>query len=132
METYSNYAGYGTGDGRNEVAIIDPFVGRADRYHPSVTVMAEVLRKLGPAAAGGGTPGVTEWCINTCAVDPATKAVLADSEDGYLYRRDLTTNTIGRSIRLTQGIFEAYTPAAQAASGAVPAIQNAALFCVPQ
>jgi len=130
MVKYNNYAGSGTGDGINEVAIIDPFVGQADRYVPAVTVMAEVLRKAGPTAVGGATPGVTEWCINTCAVDPATKSVLANSEDGYLYRWDLTTNTFSERIKLTQGIFEAYTPTAVAADGSVLAIQNAVLFCV--
>ncbi len=130
MVKYNNYAGFGTGDGLNEVAIVDPFTGQADRYKPAVTVMAEVLRKVGPTAAGGGTPGVTEWCINTAAVDPATKSVLANSEDGYLYRWDLTTNTLSERIRLTQGIFEAYTPTAIAADGSVLAIQNAILFCV--
>lgn len=36
MVRYNNYAGYGTGDGQNEAAIIEAFVGRADRYRPGV------------------------------------------------------------------------------------------------
>lgn len=130
MVKYNNYLGSGSGDGVNEVAIIDPFQTQADRILPTVTVMAEVLRKAGPTPATGG--GITEWCINTCAVDVTKKSVLANSEDGYLYRWDLTTNTFSERIRLTQGIFEAYTPTAVAANGSVLAIQNAILFCVAQ
>ncbi|HEY2188128.1 MAG TPA: hypothetical protein VGH48_06150, partial [Caldimonas sp.] len=78
-----------------------------------------------------GTSGpVFEWCINTAAVDPATKSVLVNSEDGYLYRWDLVNNRFSQRIQLTSGVGEAYTPTAIGADGAVYAVNNAVLFSI--
>jgi hypothetical protein len=74
--------------------------------------------------------GVVEWCINTAAVDPFTKSILVNSEDGWLYRWDLTTNTLSQKVRLTSGLGESYTPTAIGADGTVYAINNAVLFAV--
>ena len=52
---------------------------------------------------------VREWCINSAAVDPFTKSVLANNEDGKLYRWDLTSNTLSETNTLTSGLGEAYT-----------------------
>ena len=41
-----------------------------------------------------------------------TAPILANSEDGKLYRWDLRTNTFTQKISLTGGIGEAYTPTA--------------------
>jgi hypothetical protein len=131
MCKYNNYLGTATGDGNNKIAIVDPNAGQADPILPAVTVMREVLTKSGPTPeAGEAPPAVREWCINTAAVDLATKSVVANSEDGVLYRWDLTTNTFTQSIRLTVGIGEAYTPTAIGADGAVLAINNAILFSI--
>jgi hypothetical protein len=65
-------------------------------------------------------------------VDPATNSILANSEDGRLYRWDLTTNTLIQAITLTTGIGEAYTPTLIGADGTVYAINNATLFAVGQ
>jgi hypothetical protein len=73
---------------------------------------------------------VREWCINTAVVDPATNSVLANSEDGKLYRWDLTTNTFTQVITLTAGLGEAYTPTLVGPDGTVYAINNATLFAV--
>ena len=52
--------------------------------------MKEVLTILGPdARRRAARRRSSEWCINTAAVDPATKSVLVNSEDGILYRWDL-------------------------------------------
>ena len=66
----------------------------------------------------------------SAAVDPVTKAVMANNEDGKLYRWDLTTNTLSEQVVLTEGIGEAYTPTVIGPNGIVYAINNAILFAV--
>src|ERR1700675_1129241 len=133
MTKYNNYAGAGTGDGKNRIAILDPNVTQHDPVLPATLVMKEVLTMLGVTPDNNGFPGaVREWCINTAAVDPATKSVIANSEDGKLYRWDLTTNTLSQSIRLTNGIGEAYTPTVIGPDGTVYAINGAILNAVGQ
>jgi hypothetical protein len=75
---------------------------------------------------------VKEWCINSAAIDPATRSVLANSEDGNLYRWDLTTNRLAERVALTAGVGEAYTPTTIGPDGTVFAINNAILFAVGQ
>ena len=60
----------------------------------------------------------------------ATKSILAGSEDGKLYRWDLTSNTLIQPVTLTSGIGEAYTPTIIGVDGIVFAINNATLFAV--
>jgi len=128
LTKYNNYAGTPSGDGRNRVAVLDPNAAQADPVIASVTVMQEVLTILGtttdPAAPAGG---VKEWCINTAAVDPATRSVLINSEDGYLYRWDLSANQFTQRIQMNNGVAQSYTPTAIGADGAVYAVNNAAL-----
>lgn len=125
MTKYNDYAGFGGGTGQNKLAILDP---NATQPGPgTTTVMKEVLTILGPTPDGSG---VREWCINTAAVDPATFSVLANSEDGRLYRWDLRTNTFTEALTLTDGIGEAYTPTLVGPDGTVYAINNATLFAV--
>jgi hypothetical protein len=126
---YNNYAGAGTGDGSNRVAVLDPNQAQADTIS-GIPVMKEVLTRLGPTAEPGVPGGVKEWCINTAAVDPLTNSILVNSEDGRLYRWDLPTNQFIESIALTSGIGEAYTPTTIGPDGAVYAINNAVLFSV--
>lgn len=129
MSKYNDYAGVGTGRGDNRIALLDPNATQADPVTPAVTVMREVLTIAGPTA-DGAAPAVKEWCINTAAVDPARKSILANSEDGWLYRWDLATNSFTQKVPLTNGIAESYTPTAIGADGKVYAINNAALFAV--
>jgi hypothetical protein len=129
MTKYNNYAGIGTGDGLNRLAILDPNAAQADPIG-GASVMREVLTILGPTPDADHPGGVREWCINTAAVDPATRSVLANSEDGKLYRWDLTTNTFTESVTLTPGIGEAYTPTVIGADGTVYAVNNGTLFAV--
>ena len=76
-------------------------------------------------------PGaVREWCINTAAIDPFTKSVIANSEDGKLYRWDLTTNKLSEVIALSGGIGEAYTPTATGRDGTVYGINDAVLSSI--
>jgi hypothetical protein len=133
MTKYNNYAGIGTGDGINKVAILDPNATEPDPIFPTTLVMNEVLTVKGvtPDPSFPTFPGaVREWCINTAAVDPARKSVLVNSEDGKLYRWDLTTNTLSEVIRLSSGIGEAYTPTVIGTDGTAFAINKAVLFAV--
>jgi hypothetical protein len=131
MSKYNNYAGLG-GDGVNKIAILDPNDTETDP-RTGATVMKEVLTIAGvtPDPEFPGLPGaVREWCINTAVVDPFTRSVLANSEDGNLYRWDLTTNTFTQVVNLTQGFGEAYTPTLVGVDGTAYAINNATLFAV--
>ena len=136
MTKYNNYASIGNGDGLNQIAILDPndsencpVTGSA-----SMQVMDEVKTILGqtpdPVYDQKYPGAVREWCINSAVVDPATDSVLAGSEDGKLYRWDLTTNSFTQVITLTTGLGEAYTPTLIGADGTVYAINNATLFAV--
>lgn len=129
MVKYNNYLGAGTGDGVNRIAVIDPNVSQADAIS-GLAIMREVLTIAGPTLEPGSTVAVKEWCINTAAVDPATKSILANNEDGYLYRWSLATNTFTQRIQLTSGFAESYTPTAIGADGAVYAVNNAVLFSI--
>ncbi len=130
MSKYNNYCGAGTGNGKNEIAILDPNATEHDPVLPSTLVMKEVLVHLGVTPDPDCPGGVTEWCINTAAIDPFTKSVMANSEDGNLYRWDLTTNTFTQVIKLSTGIGEAYTPTVIGADGTVYAINKAILDAV--
>jgi hypothetical protein len=78
MTKYNDYP-----TGLNKLAILDP---NATMNDPSFgTVMKEVLTISG-VTPDPVLPRVREWCINTAAVDPATDSILANSEDGSLYR----------------------------------------------
>ena len=91
--------------------------------------MREVLTILSPTQ-DGNTTGRTEWCINTMAVDTQRQSVLANNEDGVLYRWNLATNTLAQNIRITNGLGQAYTPTFVGADGGVYAIGNAILFAI--
>jgi hypothetical protein len=132
MTKYNNYAGLG-GDGVNKLAIVDPTATMTDPI-TGKTVMKEILTIAGVTPdlenIGSNPNAVREWCINTAVVDPNTGSVLANSEDGKLYRWDLSTNSFTQKITLTSGIGEAYTPTIIGADGTVFAINNATLFAV--
>ena len=129
MVKYNNYERAGSGNGMNEIAIIDPHISQDDEF-ANVKVMKEVITMLAPTPDPNVPGGFIEWCINTAAVDPFTKSVNVNSEDGYLYRWDLSTNALSEKIRLTSGLGESYTPTAVGADGKVYAINNAMLFAI--
>ena len=134
MTKYNNYANVSTGDGHNRIAILDPNAIESDPVIPTANVMQEVITTLGVTPDLENLqffPGaVREWCINTAAVDPFTKSVVVNSEDGKLYRWDLTTNRLAEVIRLSGGIGEAYTPTLIGADGTVYAINDAVLNAI--
>jgi hypothetical protein len=130
---YNNYAGAGTGDGANKMALLDPNASQPD-FISGIPVMKEVLTVLGPlpdpAHTGTFPNAVYEWCVNTTAFDPASGCALVNSEDGHLYRWDLTTNTLSQSVLLDGPRGQAYTPTVTGPTGIVFAINNAKIFAV--
>jgi hypothetical protein len=128
MTKYNNYQGVGTGDGVNKLAVLDPNAMMIDPI-TGACVMQEVLTITG-VTPDPVPPMVREWCINSAAVDPATDSILANSEDGTLYRWDLGTNSFTQSVNLTSPTSEAYTPTVIGVDGTVYAINNATLFAV--
>ena len=129
-QKYNNYVGVGSGTGLNQLAVLDPFASQADAIIPTMQVMKEVLTILGPTLDVGSTTARREWCINTMVADPARKSVIANNEDGMLYRWDLNTNTLSQGVRLNAGLGQAYTPTWVGADGGVYAISNATLYAV--
>jgi hypothetical protein len=130
MTKYNNYCAIGTGTGKNRIAILDPNATEKDPILPTTRVMKEILTILGPTADADCPGGVREWCINTAAVDPVNKSILANSEDGNLYRWDLTTNKLTQFVTLSKGISEAYTPTVIGADGTAYAINQAVLDAI--
>ncbi len=130
---YNNYAGAGTGNGVNQVAILDPNAQMQDEYSAvPVTVMQEVITVSGvtPDPTAGFPDAVKEWCISSTAVDPVTKSAILNSEDGNAYRWDFTTNTLSQSVALGPGIAEAYTPTVIGPDGTAYALNDAILFAI--
>jgi hypothetical protein len=132
MTKDNNYVEAG-GDGVNRIAVLDPNDEMVDPIS-GTNVMREVLSVAGPTPDEdflATHPGaVREWCINTAAVDPRTRSILANNEDGKLYRWDMASGALSESITLTAGIGEAYTPTVIGPDGTVYAINNATLFAV--
>jgi hypothetical protein len=126
---YNNYAGSGTGNGQNRMAVLDPMTAQTDPVS-GIQTMREVLTVLGPTPDADNPGGVREWCVNTAAFDPATHSMLVNNEDGNLYRWDLATNQLAERIRFNNGLGQSYTPTAVGADGTVYAINNAVLFAV--
>ena len=80
--------------------MVDPISG--------ARVMNEVLTIVGPTP-NSELPGVTEWCINSAAVDVANKCAVVNSEDGHVYRWNFVTNTLSAGLKLAPATGEAYT-----------------------
>ena len=117
-----------------KVAVLDPNASMIDPFS-GASVMQEVLTMPGPSPDWNHRDAdhpnaVREWCINTAAIDPFTRAALVNNEDGVLYRWDFPTNTLSQQVTLTSGIGEAYTPTLVGPDGTVYAINNATLFAV--
>ncbi|MFO0911191.1 MAG: hypothetical protein U0794_23110 [Isosphaeraceae bacterium] len=128
LTKYNNYSNAGIGgDGKNKVAILDPNTTGVDPV-TGLKVMREVITVLGVTPSSEGA-GVREWCINSVAVDPYTRAAVVNSEDGRVYRWDFVTNTLSTGLRLAPPLGEAYTPTLIGPDGAVYAINNGQLFC---
>ena len=134
MTKYNNYAGIGTGDGVNQVAVQDPNTAMVDPI-TGANVMQTVLTVIGPtpdqdARSEGYPNAVHEWCINSGAIDPVNKRAIINSEDGNLYSWDFTTNNLTAAITLSAGLGEPYTPTLIAPDGKVYGINASILFAI--
>jgi hypothetical protein len=133
MTKYNNYADFPGGDGKNKMAILDPNAIEVDPVE-ATNVMNEVMTVLGPTSDTANFPSdpgaVKEWCVNSAAVDPNTKSVFINSEDGFLYRWDLTTGLLSQKIWLDSGYGQAYTPTAIGPDGTIYSINAANLIAV--
>lgn len=130
MSKYNNYYDCGNGNGHNQIAILNPRKTQHDHYS-TATVMKEVETILDPHQVPGEPQGVVyEWCINTAVVDHKNKSVIANAEDGYSYRWDLTTNTLSETLQLNSPLGEAYTPTLIGADGTIYAINDATLYAI--
>jgi len=130
MSKYNNYLGLGPhGNGHNRIAIIDPDKSAQDRFS-SAQVMRTVLSILGPTPFPGSRGAVYEWCINSAVVDVATGSVVANSEDGHVYRWDLATNTLSQAFLLNPPVPEAYTSTLIGPDGTVYAVNNSTLYAI--
>jgi hypothetical protein len=136
LTKYNNYAGIGSGDGVNRLALLDPNASFIDPV-TGATAMNPYLTVKGVTPdsdyVSAYPNAVREWCINSAAIDVQNHCAAVNSEDGHLYRWDFTkaTDTPGQ---LTPGLYlapptgEAYTPTVIGPDGAVYAINNATLF----
>ncbi|HTP74013.1 MAG TPA: hypothetical protein VML58_17515 [Burkholderiaceae bacterium] len=133
LTKYNNYAGAGSGDGKNRMAVLDPNDTQADPIKPATRVMKEVMTILGPTVDPAGPAGaVKEWCVNTAAVDPGTSSVLVNSEDGVMYRWHLPSNSFSERITMNAGLAQSYTPTLIGPDGRIYAINNANLHSIGQ
>ncbi len=129
MTKYNNYYGAGTGDGHNQIAILDPDATQKDHYS-NATVMKEIMTALNPTQFPGAPKGVVyEWCINAAVVDAAGKSVIANAEDGHTYRWDLVKNKL-TNVELNPPLAEAYTPTIIGPDGTVYAINDSKLYAI--
>jgi len=129
---YNNYV-EGGGDGVNKIGLLDPSVAATESVSGQ-----QMMKEI--ATIAGQTPdtdflsahpnAVREWCVNTAAVDVPRKSIILNSEDGTVYRWDLTTFTLTQKVKLTDGIGEAYTPTVIGPDGHIYAISNARLYIV--
>ena len=99
---YNNYA-IGDGDGENRIALLDPNATQVDPHSSAngVLEMREVLTVSGPTPDPQNYSATypnakREWCINTAAVNPATRSIFVPNEDGRIHRWDLSANRCHR------------------------------------
>src|SRR5436190_7783574 len=134
---FCKYNDYPSADssGVNKVAVLDPNATQIDPHatSPGLVEMREVLSVLAftPDDAGSTFPfAVQEFCINAPAVNPATKTVYFDSEDGHLYRWNLGTNSVDQGVVLTPGILQPYVPTVIGPDGTLYTLNGGNLFAV--
>ena len=131
MTKYNNYYGLpNSGDGHNRIAIVDPRQTQPDPYS-TATVMKDIQTILAPTPEPGKPAGaVYEWCINSAVVDVVNGVVIANSEDGHVYRWHLATNTLSQMMTLNPPVPEAYAMTLIGPDGTVYVINNSTLHAI--
>jgi hypothetical protein len=132
---YNDYA-FQDGSGINRVALLDPNATQIDPHSssPGLVEMREVLTVIGPTPDPEEQTdfplAVKEWCINAPAVNPATKSIFFNSEDGHAYRWNLQTNSLDQAIALNSGIGQPYVPTVIGPDGTVYTLNGGTLFAM--
>lgn len=125
MTKYNSYY-----DGHNKIAVLDPNATQIDKYSPA-TVMKEVITKLDPHQVPGEPKGARyEWCINSAVVDPTSKLIIANAEDGHAYVWDMTTDKLSQHLKLNAAEGEAYTTTVIGPDGTIYATNDAKLYAI--
>ena len=129
---YNNYAQAG-GDGVNRIAVLDPNDSFTDPIS-GATVMKEIITIAGVTPdteyLSGHPNAVREWCLNSIAIDESKHSAILNSEDGKVYRWDLHTNTLTETVKITDGLGQAYTPTIIGVDGTVYALGDGILFAI--
>ncbi|HMG72356.1 MAG TPA: Ig-like domain repeat protein [Pyrinomonadaceae bacterium] len=131
---YNDYA-FQDGTGVNRVALLDPNATQTDPHSSSTGLveMREVLTVIGatPDSENSTFPNaVKEWCINAPAVNPSTKSVFFNSEDGHLYKWNLATNSLDQAISLNSGIGQPYVPTVIGPDGTIYTLNGGNVFAI--
>ncbi|HWB61562.1 MAG TPA: hypothetical protein VG733_18915, partial [Chthoniobacteraceae bacterium] len=133
LTKFNNYAGAGTGDGVNKMAVEDPNNSMIDPV-TSGMVMNTVITVAGvtpdPNHDATYPNAVREWCVNSAAIDPTNQCAVVNCEDGKLYRWNFATNSLSAGLLLAAPTGEAYTPTAIGPDGALYAINDSTLYSV--
>ena len=132
MTNYNDYAKL-RGSGVSQLAILDPTFPAKD-LDTGATVMREVTTTQNPTPDPEFVSRLPrarrEWSVTSAVLDPATTSIIAGSEDGRLYRWNLTTATIEQSITLGPGGNQSYSPTVIGPDGTVYAINGSILYAV--
>ncbi|HEV7683638.1 MAG TPA: Ig-like domain repeat protein, partial [Pyrinomonadaceae bacterium] len=132
---YNDYA-FQDGRGVNRVALLDPNATQIDPHisSPGLVEMREVLTVIGPTPdperQNVSVYAVKEWCINAPAINPATKSIFFNSEDGRAYRWNLVTNSLDQAITLNAGIGQPYVPTVIGPDGTVYTLNGGTIFAM--
>src|SRR6185436_5736784 len=73
---------------------------------------------------------VREWCINTAAVNPASKSIFIPCEDGRIYRWDLVANSLAEAFMTGPGVGQPYVPTVIGPDGTIYTLNGGKLFTI--
>lgn len=131
---YNNY-NISDGNGVNTVCVLDPNETQVD-FHTSASglvQMRQVLTQIGPSPDPeypSRLGAVREWCINAAAVSEPNRSIYFNSEDGSLYRWDLTTNSLTEAVTLNSGIGQPYVPTIIGPDGTLYTLNGGYVYAV--